>query len=188
MNRAQRRLFNKRNKTHYTKEQFELMQAVDRIKNGNYNLSDLNVPKDFVHIDNEELVPNGTEVKLNFESLDFRCSHVDKTNELFRNWVAEAHKDEDKVYHITREGAKNSLVCLEEDDREVELDGKMVKAPKWLFDLMTDIKIKDPKDGEWKIVGEVEGAYFDDKYVEVQDPNKAFADKESEEDEESDEE
>lgn len=175
MNREQRRLYNKKNKTKYTKEQFEMMLAVERIKNGNFNFNDLKLPQDFVHMDNTEIAPDGTEVKLNFESLDYRCSHVDKTNEYFRNWVAEAHKNEDMVYHITREEAKNSLVCLAEDDHEVELDGKKIKAPKLLFDLYSDLLVQDKSDGVWKSVSLIEEAGDGEKYVEVKNPHEAFS-------------
>ena len=72
MNREQRRRYNKKNKTNYTKEQFETMIALERLKNGIFDLSDLQLPKDFIHMDNKELVPDGTEVKLNFDSLKER--------------------------------------------------------------------------------------------------------------------
>lgn len=164
MNREQRRRYNKKNKTNYTKEQFETMIAFERLKNGNYDLSDLKLPQDFAHIDNYELAPDGTEVKLNFASLDFRCSHVDATNEYFRNWVAEAHKDPDKIYHITREGAHSSLVCLEEDENYVELDGKQVRAPRLYFDLYADLLCE--YEGKWVPLGTVDEDTFR-KYTEV---------------------
>lgn len=164
MNREQRRRYNKKNKTNYTKEQFETMIAFERLKNGNYDLSDLKLPQDFAHIDNYELAPDGTEVKLNFASLDFRCSHVDATNEYFRNWVAEAHKDPDKIYHISREGAHNSLVCLEEDENYVELDGKQVKAPRILLDIYSDCFVE--YEGKWVPLGTVDEDTFR-KYTEV---------------------
>ena len=165
MNREQRRRFNKKNKTHWTKEQFETFLALERLKNGNYDLSNLDLKDhEFIHVDNTELAPDGTEVKLNFNSLDYRCEHVDKTNEYFRNWVAEAKKDPDKIYHITREGARQSLVCLEEDDHEVELDGKMVKAPRLLFDLYADLLVF--YEGNWIPLGTVDDETFR-KYKEV---------------------
>lgn len=164
MNREQRRRYNKQNKTNYTKEQFEVMLAFERLKNGNYNLSDLKLPQDFAHVDNYELAPDGTEVKLNFSSLDFRCSHVDATNEYFRNWVAEARKDPDKIYHISREGARNSLICLEEDENYVELDGKQVRAPRILLDLYSDVLVE--YEGKWVPLGTIDEDTFR-KYTEV---------------------
>ena len=170
MNREQRRRYNKKNKTHWTKEQFETFLALERLKSGNYDLSNMDLKDhEFIHVDNTELAPDGTEVKLNFNSLDYRCDHVDKTNEAFRNWVAEAKKEPDKIYHITREGAKQSLVCLEEDKRTVELDGKEVEAPKWLFDLMADLLMFNGE--QW-----VSPAILDDepfrKYTEIKGINK----------------
>lgn len=167
MNREMRRKLNKQNKTKFTKEEFDYMVALERIKNGVLDLSDLTGAGSYVHIDNEELAPNGTAVKLNFDSLEYRVKNVDKTNEYFRNWVAEAAKDKNKIYHITREGAKQSLVCLEEDDREVELDGKTVKAPKVLFDLYSDLLVE--YNGKWVLLGSVDENTFKD-YVSVRVP------------------
>ena len=165
MNREQRRRYNKKNKTHWTKEQFETFLALERLKSGNYDLSNMDLKDhEFIHVDNAELAPDGTEVKLNFDSLDYRCNHVDKTNEAFRNWVAEAKKEPDKIYHITREGAKQSLVCLEEDKRTVELDGKEVEAPKWLFDLYADFLVF--YEGSWVPLGSVDDETCR-KYTEV---------------------
>lgn len=169
MNREQRRRYNKAHKTNYTKQEFDMMIAVDRIKRGIAEFDDLDLPRNFMHMDNTELCPDGTEVKLNFDSLEARCKTVDSSNKLFRDWVAEAKKDPDRIYHLTREGARNSLVCLEEDDREVELDGKMVKAPRWLFDLMADIFIF--VQGKWVSPAAVDKKFFV-PYSEIRPSNK----------------
>ena len=169
MNREQRRRYNKAHKTNYTKQEFDMMIAVDRIKRGIAEFDDLDLPRNFMHMDNTELCPDGTEVKLNFESLEARCKTVDASNKLFRDWVEEAKKDPDRIYHLTREGARNSLVCLEEDDREVELDGKMVKAPRWLFDLMADIFIF--VQGKWVSPAAVDKKFFV-PYSEIRPSNK----------------
>lgn len=173
MNREMRRRYNKKNKTHYTKEEFDVMMAVERLKSGNYNFSDLKLPQDFIHMDNIEYAPNGTEVKLNFDSLNFRCSHVDKTNAFFREWVEQASENKDKIYHITREKARNSLVCLEEDKRTIELDGEIKECPPWLFDVYADLLFEDKKDGVWKTLGEIE-TLTGDTYVEVKNPREAL--------------
>lgn len=169
MNREQRRRYNKAHKTNYTKQEFDMMIAVDRIKRGIAEFDDLDLPRNFMHMDNTELCPDGTEVKLNFDSLEARCKTVDASNKLFRDWVEEAKKDPDRIYHLTREGARNSLVCLEEDDREVELDGKMVKAPRWLFDLMADIFIF--VQGKWVSPAAVDKKFFV-PYSEIRPSNK----------------
>ena len=169
MNREQRRRFNKKNKTNYTKEQFETYIAMERLKRGIFDLSDLQLPKDFVHMDNKELAPDGTEVKLHFDSLNERCKTVDSSNEYFRNWIAKAKEEPDKIYHITREGAHSSLVCLVEDENYVELDGKQVKAPKLLFDLMSDLEMQ--VGDKWVQIGLIDEDSFR-KYTEVKIANK----------------
>ena len=173
-NRAQRRLFNKKNKTNYSKSEFEMMLALERIKNGNFNLSDLDVPKDFIHMDNEELAPEGTLVRLNYERIQerFRRGGVDETNLAFRTWIEE---NKDKEFHLTREGTSQSLVALQEDEREVELDGVKHKAPKWLFDLYSDLLLKDESDGQWKMLSQIDPKmkeYFETNIKPVVDNNR----------------
>lgn len=165
MNREQRRKYNKAHKTNFTKQEFDMMIAIERIKKGIPNFEDLDLPQDFMHIDNTELCPDGTAVKLHFESLELRCQHIDKTNELFRQWVEEAKKDPDKIYHITREEARHSLVCLEEDERYIEIDGEKKRAPRWLFDLYSDLEILH--NGNWIQVGLVDSETLQ-KYSAIQ--------------------
>lgn len=163
-NRAQRRAFNKKNKTKLTKEEYETLLALERIKHGNFDLRGLDLPYDVVHMDNEELAPVGMPVMLNYERIQerFKKGAVDETNAPFREWV-ESNKD--KVFHLSREGVSKSLVCLEEDLREVEIDGEKKRAPQWLFDLYSDLLIQD-KDGEWKMLSQLDSnmdTYYDVK-------------------------
>lgn len=128
MNRAQRRAYNKLHKTSYTKEQFEAALLLARLNaGGDFDLEKLAATSKFLHMDNIELVPDGTVVKLNYDNIYSRPQ--DELTDKFKTWV-EANKD--KEFHITREDAKDSLVCLEEDDSEV----------RWLFDLYSDILVK----------------------------------------------
>lgn len=158
MNREQRRRYNKEHKTNWTKQDFETYLALERLKSGNYDLSDLDLPQNFIHVDNIELAPDGTEVKLNFDSLESRCKMADETNEYFRNWVAKAKEEPDKVYHISREGTHSSLVCLEEDENYVTLDGRTVRAPQLFFDLYADLLIQ--YNGKWVPVGLIDDTTF----------------------------
>ena len=171
MNRKMRRQYNKAHKTNFTRQDFDMMIAINRLKNGNYDLSDLEIPNDFIHMDNIELAPEGTQVKLNFDSLDFRCQHVHSSNALFRQWVEKAKQNEDQIYHLTREEGKNSLVCLQEDAEYIFVDGQEVARPKWLFDVYSDLLFLDEKDGQWKPLGVIEGENGGEgAYIEVKKP------------------
>lgn len=111
------------------------------------------------HFDNENRFPNGTEVKLNYNNIKNR-PEGDLTEE-FLAWVEE---NKDAEFHLAREKNKNSLVCLEEDNREKEVDGEIVKCPKWLFDLYSDLLVKNEETGEWVdpwSVDETVGEYRD---------------------------
>lgn len=148
MNRAQRRAFNKQHKTSFTREEFDKIMALARLEMGQYTREDLAKAGAFEHYDDEELVPNGTKVKLNYENIMKR--NVQELSTDFVKWV-EDHKDEE--FHVTREENSHALVCLEEDERYAEVDGEKVLAPKWLFDLYSDLLIED--DGEWVMPGKV---------------------------------
>lgn len=153
MNREQRRQFNRKNKTNFTKSDFDLMEAYKRIKAGNLDIKDLDVPSDFLHIDNEELVPEGTPVKLYYEGIMSR-PQKDLTQE-FKDWIEE-HKD--KILHITRQEASNSLVCLAEDVKTVkenfaDEDRNIGHIP-WLFDIYSDFLYEDKETGEWVVLAE----------------------------------
>lgn len=154
MNREQRRLYNKKNKTNYSKEELDVMEAYDRLKRGNFNMSDLKyLPKDLVHKDNTLLVPDGTKVKLNKTAILSRTKGI---TEKFISWI---NKHSDDIFTVTREEGKNSLVCLVEDVEEEEnFDEKGNKLPhvKWLFDVYSDLLIQDNKDGEFKELYKIE--------------------------------
>lgn len=106
------------------------MMAMRRVQNGTADSKDIEILRNsnFAHLDNEMACPNGTKCKLNTEGIQARPQ--DDLTDKFKTWI-EANKD--KEFTITREGARNSLVCLTEDETE----------PKWLFDLYTDLLIFD---------------------------------------------
>ena len=148
MNRAERRAFNKKHKTSFTREEFDKIMALARLEMGKYSREDLAKVGAFEHYDDEELVPNGTKVKLNYESI-LKRPRAELSDEFLR-WVTKHRYAE---FHVTREEGNHSLVCLEEDERYKTVDGEKVKAPKWLFDLYSDLLIED--NGEWVMPGKV---------------------------------
>ena len=162
MGRAERRAYNRKHKTKLTREQFDSMIALARIKAGNFDFNDLQVSPDFAHADNYELVPEGCPCKLNYDAIMAR-PQADKIPD-FLKWV-EKHKDVE--LHVTREGAANSLICFKEDERYTEHPdtGERVRIEPWLFDTYTDILIKD-EDGTYKTVLEIEEKKAKEQSVE----------------------
>ena len=136
MNRQQRRLYNKQHKTNYSKQDFDIAEAFRRVKEGNMDLSDLDLPYDVMHLDNEEIAPSGIKCKLNVEGIMKRP--VTMLNEEFVKWV---YENQDKEFTLSRENVKNSLVGLAEDCAEGE--------NKKLFDLFTELMIFDEQNQEY---------------------------------------
>lgn len=136
MNRQQRRLYNKQHKTNYSKQDFDIAEAFRRVKEGNMDLSDLDLPYDVMHLDNEEIAPSGIKCKLNVEGIMKRP--VTMLNEEFVKWV---YENQDKEFTLSRENVKNSLVGLAEDCAEAE--------SKKLFDLFTELLIFDEENQEY---------------------------------------
>ena len=88
--------------------------AIRRLQSGIADSKDIEILRNsnFAHLDNVEACPDGTKCKLNVEGIQSR-PQKDLTDK-FKDWV-EANKE--KEFTITREGARNSLVCLAEDER-----------------------------------------------------------------------
>ena len=143
MNRQQRRQFNKKNKTNYTKEEFFNMELWARLRAGNLDVKemrDIKLFNDMIHIDNPDLAPDGTEVMLNYERI-MSGPTKDKTQK-YLAWVEE---NKDKVFHIKRDEDKSettSLVGLAEDEN------------KWLFDTYADLLYQ--MDGKWVYLTDIE--------------------------------
>ena len=127
--------------------------AIRRLQSGIADSKDIEILRNsnFAHLDNVEACPDGTKCKLNVEGIQSR-PQKDLTDK-FKDWV-EANKE--KEFTITREGARNSLVCLAEDETE----------PKWLFDLYTDLLIYD----------ETTGAYEAFEIIAAREEQELFAD------------
>lgn len=142
MNRRQRREFNRQNKTQYTKSDFITLELLMKIRAGNLSvkeLDDIKLFNDDIHIDNTDLVPDGTVVKLNYEYIKSR-PQKDLTQK-FIQWVEE---NKDTVFHVKRDKETNpntALVGLEENGF-------------WLFDTYADLLYQ--KDGEWVYLTDIE--------------------------------
>ena len=137
MNRAQRRAYNKKNHTKFTREEFEAMFTLQKLQSGKFTAEDYRKVNNLIHMDNEQIAPDGCIVKLDYEAIMSR-PQADLTDE-FKQWIEE---NKDKEFHLTREGTTSSLVSFEEDIKETELDGEVVRKPRWMFDLFTDLYVK----------------------------------------------
>ena len=143
MNRQQRRQFNKKNKTNYTKEEFFNMELRAKLRAGNLDVKemrDIKLFNNMIHIDNPDLAPDGTEVMLNYERI-MSGPTKDKTQK-YLTWIEE---NKDKVFHIKRDEDKSettSLVGLAEDEN------------KWLFDTYADLLYQ--MDGKWVYLTDIE--------------------------------
>lgn len=127
-NRERVREFNRKYKTNYTRQELEAIEFSMKFRAGNLDVKsmyDLSLTNSLIHIDNEDNVPEGCEVKLAYDKIKARPP---KMNQKFIDFVEE-HKDE--VLHVTRENAKNSLVCLQEDPEKI-----------WLFNIIHDFLYK----------------------------------------------
>lgn len=153
MNREQRRKLNKRYKVNYSADEWRMIELYTQIRSGDLDVHDLSglAPemRQKIHIDNENLVPEGTEVKLNAEEI---LSRPVEMQEAYREWVK---ANADKVFHVTREEAEASMVCLKEDVEDIkkqreEKGEANVDHLVWLFDIYNDLLFLSAKDQTWK--------------------------------------
>lgn len=148
-NRQSVREFNRKNKTNYTKAELEALDFAIKFRAGNANvqsMSDLAL-NPFINIELEEPIPEGTEVKLNYEIIKSRPTYP-RLSQKYKDFI-EVNKD--AILHTTDENAKKGYVCLAEDPDKLWL---------WtpLFDLLYRNEagefveygdsILAPKDGE----------------------------------------
>ena len=148
-NRQSVREFNRKNKTNYTKAELEALDFAIKFRAGNANvqsMSDLAL-NPLINIELEEPIPEGTEVKLNYETIKSRPTYP-RLSQKYKDFI-EANKD--AILHPTDENAKKVYVCLAEDPDKLWL---------WtpLFDLLYRNEagefveygdsILAPKDGE----------------------------------------
>ena len=137
MNRAERRKFNRKNKTNFTKEQMDAIEFYSKMRSGEIQINSMAQFKDlpFVKIDHEVVAPNGTEVKIRYDDI---VSRKDIKNDKYIDFVTQ---NKDSILHISRDnGASGSLVTLEEDPDKI-----------WLFDIYTDLLFQT-KDGNWEVL------------------------------------
>ena len=137
MGRKERREFNKKHKTNLSSSEFTALQVWMNLQGGRLDVKsaeDLKLGNPYIHIDNEELVPNGTPCKLNYEHIKSRPKK-DMTQK-YLDWV-ELNKD--KIFHVDRENSdtRTGLVGVAEKE-----DGNT-----WLFDTFSDLLYE--KNGVW---------------------------------------
>lgn len=126
-NRQSVREFNRKNKTNYTKAELEALDFAIKFRAGNANvqsMSDLAL-NPFINIELEEPIPEGTEVKLNYDVITKRPTYL-RLSQKYKDFI-EANKD--TILHTTDENAKKGYVCLAEDP-----DKSWLWTP--LFDLL----------------------------------------------------
>ena len=112
-NRESVREFNRKNKTNYTKAELEALDFAIKFRAGNasvQSMSDLAL-NPFINIELEEPIPEGTEVKLNYEVIKSRPNYP-RLSQKYKDFI-EANKD--AILHTTDENAKKGYVCLAED-------------------------------------------------------------------------
>ena len=112
-NRQSVREFNRKNKTNYTKAELEALDFAIKFRAGNANvqsMSDLAL-NPFINIELEEPIPEGTDVKLNYEVIKNRPTYP-RLSQKYKDFI-EANKD--AILHTTDENAKKGYVCLTED-------------------------------------------------------------------------
>ena len=112
-NRQSVREFNRKNKTNYTKAELEALDFAIKFRAGNANvqsMSDLAL-NPFINIELEKPIPEGTEVKLNYETIKSRPTYP-RLSQKYKDFI-EANKD--AILHTTDENAKKGYVCLAED-------------------------------------------------------------------------
>lgn len=116
-NRQTVREFNRKHKTNYTKEQLEMLEIAMKFRAGNLNVESMKglALNPFINIKLDTPIPEGTEVKLNYEVL---LNRKIKMSQKYVEFV-QAHKDE--ILHTTDENAKEGYVCLVEDPEKIWL-------------------------------------------------------------------
>lgn len=139
MNRAERRKFNKKNHTNYTKEQMDAIEMYAKIRSGEISIKHASDFKDnpFFHFDGKALAPDGTEAKIRYDEI---LSRPEKLNDKYIEFITQ-HKE--GIVHVSRkntDGKPDTLVTLEEDPDSI-----------WLFDIYSDLLFKNEEE-KWDIL------------------------------------
>lgn len=150
MNRKQRRKLNKQHHVNYNANEWAMIELYAKLRAGDLDVKDLSAlspeVRAGIHIDNEELVPEGTPVKLNVA--DILTRPTKGVTDKYLTWIKE---HENIVFHVTREQANSSLVCLKEDvDACLQQTESTMDHLPWLFDIYSDLLYEE--NGEWKIL------------------------------------
>lgn len=127
-NRQTIREFNRKHKTNYSKAELEALEFAIKFRAGNLEVQSMQdlALNPFIHINPPEPIPEGTEVKLNYDVITKRPT---KLAQKYLDFLA-AHKDE--VLHTTNENAKEGYVCLTEDPDKI-----------WMFTPLFDLLYKN---------------------------------------------
>lgn len=121
-----------------------------QIQAGNLDVKDLfdtTAYNRLVHVDNRELVPDGTPVKLFYEHISTRPQ--EDLTQKYKDWIEE---NKEKVFYVTREGASSSMVCLSKNT----LKNSKEETIPWLFDIYSDLLYLDEAVDEWVHLAELE--------------------------------
>lgn len=136
-NRAERRKYNKQNKTSLSLQDFALAYAVQGVQKGediSWLRSYLN-PDVFPHKDNWDLFPNGTEVRLNVDQIMARPEKY--LSEEFKNWVMDNKEEIFTVYRDPEDKSTKGLVTLHYKDATRDTEQSLT----WLFDMYSDLLV-----------------------------------------------
>ena len=116
-NRQTVREFNRKHKTNYTKEQLEMLEIAMKFRAGNLNVESMKdlALNPFINIKLDTPIPEGTEVKLNYEVL------LNRKIKLSQKYVEFVQTHKDEILHTTDENAKEGYVCLVEDPEKIWL-------------------------------------------------------------------
>lgn len=138
MNRAQRRKFNKKYKTNYSASDFHTFELLQLFKEGRLDIQEIQDNADLfqVHLDPLVVVPDHTQVKIDYQAFTSRPQKDYAEN--FKIWMSE-HQDE--IFEIRRDNssAPNLVQLCSLDKTEPET---------WLFDIYTDL-LYQTNEGSW---------------------------------------
>lgn len=159
MNRLMRRKFNKRNKTNYSRADFEMIEMLQKLKTGQVGDADiekLSMLQDskMTFTYNEEKVSVGREVKLNYDEISVYSKEM--LNPKYTQWI-EQYKDE--IFHIAEKESDKYLTLVEHP-----LTNERGETTRWTFNA-TELLYKN-EDGSW--VDFTTAFPFNDKISEEQ--------------------
>ena len=151
-NRAERRAYNKKNKSSYTLQDFALSRAIQGLQSGeNIDWLKKYLPTDMVaHKDNWELFPDGTKVMLNYEGINARPKKY--LSDQLKNWVEENKEEIFTIFRDKEDPDTKGLISVRYVDSTK--DTEMSKT--WLFDLYSDLLVWSDEENKFVAPQKVE--------------------------------